>query len=103
MACPLSPFQSETEERRDNCDRVDVTEAEAEAGSVGHCCYYHLGDDVSFVYMIYADVSSDKRPPGGRQLPTNLIHHQVIVTLICIAALRGRRESQLRSLCVDYT
>lgn len=55
----------QTEERRRNCGHVDVTEAEAEVGNVGHCCYYHLGGAVGFVYVIYADVSSDERPPGG--------------------------------------
>lgn len=39
------------------------------------------------VYMIYADVSSDERAAGGRRPPTNLIHHQIIVALISIAAL----------------
>lgn len=56
---------TQKEERRRNCDRADTRESEAEVANVGHCCYYHLGDAVGFVYMIYADVSSDERPPGG--------------------------------------
>lgn len=39
---------------------------------MGHCCYYHLGGAVGFVYVIYADVSSDERPPGaGSRLLTS--------------------------------
>lgn len=91
MSCGLSIVtfsEWKTEERRQKCERVDGIEAEAEVGNVGHCCYYHLGGAVGFVYMIYADVSSDKRlPGGGRRPPTNLIHHQIIVAFISIAAL----------------
>lgn len=37
---------------------------------------------------------------GGQRPPTNLIHHQIIITLICIAALRDKEgEGEMRYPC----